>query len=114
MNWFFEGDTHGDYRNFPKKDILGEDAALIILGDAGINYFINYRDKELKIKLNKLGYLMYVVQGNHELHPSNIESYNRVWDENVNGYVWVEELYPNLRFLIDLEHIILVVMTFLC
>ena len=56
MNQFITGDTH---RNFDKieeyiNDFFPVSSNLIILGDAGINYFLDESDNELKKRLNNL------------------------------------------------------------
>ena len=50
---YITGDTHREFSrldnfNYQKKDVL------IILGDAGINYFLNHFDDVVKERLNKL------------------------------------------------------------
>ncbi len=45
---YITGDTHGDFRNvarFCKKMQTSKDDVLIILGDAGINYYGSEQDK---------------------------------------------------------------------
>ena len=51
--------------NYQKKDVL------IILGDAGINYFLNHFDDVVKEKLNKLGLIFFCINGNHEERAEN-------------------------------------------
>ena len=49
---YITGDTHGDFRNvarFCKKMQTSKDDVLIILGDAGINYYGSEQDKRKKI-----------------------------------------------------------------
>lgn len=107
--FFITGDTHGDFSriydfvnrfndklNFsPDKDVM------IILGDAGINYYSNYRDYKLKKKLLKLPLTIFSIHGNHEMRPEKIEGYKeKQW---YNGTVFYEEEFPNLLFAKDGE-----------
>ena len=51
MRVFITGDTHGDFNNiakFCKKNETTTDDVMIILGDAGINYYLDSRDYNLK------------------------------------------------------------------
>ena len=48
---YITGDTHGDFRNvarFCEKMQTNKDDVLIILGDAGINYYGGEQDTEKK------------------------------------------------------------------
>ena len=69
---------------------------LIILGDAGINYYLDERDKMLKEQLNSYNIKLFCVQGNHEERPENISTYKEV--DMFGGKVFIEEEYPNLIF----------------
>lgn len=54
---YITGDTHGDFRNverFCKKMQTSKDDVLIILGDAGINYYGPEQDKRKKKYLESL------------------------------------------------------------
>ena len=92
--FYITGDTH---RDFTSVHDLPKGSTLIILGDAGINYFLNTEDKELKEYLNSLGITFLCVQGNHEERPENIPTYK----EKImyGGKVFIEDDYPNLIFL---------------
>lgn len=92
--FYITGDTH---RDFTSVHDLPKGSTLIILGDAGINYFLNEEDKELKEYLNSLGITFLCVQGNHEERPENIPTYK----EKImyGGKVFIEDDYPNLIFL---------------
>ena len=92
--FYITGDTHRDFtivHNLPKG------STLIILGDVGINYFLNEEDKELKEYLNSLDITFLCVQGNHEERPENIPTYKE--NKMYGGKVFIEDDYPNLIFL---------------
>ena len=105
-NFIITGDTHGHVVlrlekikiNYP--DFLTEETAVIILGDAGINYWLNNSDKKNKRMISGYGYTIYCVRGNHEERPENL-GYAPVWDENVGNFVRMEEGFPRIRYLYD-------------
>ena len=108
-NWIYTGDTHGTIatisrvsnisRNMP--ECIPAETGIIILGDAGLNFYLNKTDQKRKKMLNGMNYHIYCVRGNHEERPENIETYHLVFDEEVNGEVWIEDKFPNLKFFKD-------------
>lgn len=94
------GDTHRDFSRFYK---LKKDSnnMLIVLGDVGINYYLNEEDKNYKEYLKKLKLKLFCVRGNHEERPENISTYKEV--EMFGGKVFIEDEYPNLIFAKDGE-----------
>lgn len=103
-NWFITGDTHGKVaeRLHHIPDTLNpEETAIIILGDAGFNFWLNKTDTKAKREASKYGYTIYCVRGNHEERPENISSMETSFDENVCGPVFVENEFPNIRYFKD-------------
>lgn len=101
---YITGDTHGRFEkviDFCNRFKTVKDDILIILGDAGINYYGDKRDIKLKERLNELPITIFSIHGNHENRPKNIESYQLI--DYKGGKVWVEEDYPNLLFAKDGE-----------
>ena len=103
IDFVVTGDIHGDVirldsfiDKFPKDSY-----ALILLGDAGFNFFLNKTDRKHKEYVQSLGCLIYVVRGNHEERPENIPTMLHDYDEIVDGYVYYEKDYPNIRYFID-------------
>ena len=92
---YITGDTHGDFHRFNRLDLNDEDI-MIILGDVGINYYLDEYDKKLKERLSKYNFKFFCIQGNHEERPENISSYREV--EMFGGQVYIEDEYPNLIF----------------
>ena len=78
------------------------DNMLIVLGDVGINYYLNEEDKNYKEYLKKLKLKLFCVRGNHEERPENISTYKEV--EMFGGKVLIEEEYPNLIFAKDRDN----------
>ena len=86
-------------RNMP--ECKPEETGIIILGDSGLNFYLNNTDKKYKKLLNSQGYHIYCVRGNHEERPENIPGMILVEDINVDNFVWLEETYPNIRYFVD-------------
>ena len=61
--FFITGDTH---REFYRLHDIEKNNMLIILGDAGINYYLDERDNKLKEQLNSYNIKLFCVQVNHE------------------------------------------------
>lgn len=105
----FTGDTHGGMatisrvgniqRNMP--ECKPEETMIVILGDAGLNFWLNNTDKKYKKLLNSMGYHIYCVRGNHEQRPSLVKNMILVNDEDVDNVVWMEEAFPNIRYFVD-------------
>lgn len=105
---FITGDTHGDFTrvfNFVRNkericSFAREKDYLIVLGDAGINYYLNGRDTKLKRKLAKLPLTLICIHGNHEERPQNIDSYELVNLEKgfLKGKFYFEPDFPNILF----------------
>lgn len=74
---------------------------MIILGDAGINYYLDSKDYTLKNYLKELPITLFCIHGNHEERPYNIAGYkSKIFN---NGIVYYEEKYPNILFAKDGE-----------
>ena len=108
-NFICTGDTHGGMstisrvgniqRNMP--ECKPEETGIIILGDAGLNFWLNKTDKKYKKLLNSMGFHIYCVRGNHEQRPNLIDGIHLAYDDNVNGMVWQECDYPNISYFMD-------------
>ena len=101
---YYTGDIHGNPRQiaqFCRIFDLTEEDTLILLGDVGANYFLDWRDKDVKERLNRAKPTILCIHGNHEVRPQNIPSYHtKSW---CGGAVWYEKEYPNLLFARDGE-----------
>ena len=101
---YITGDKHGDFDfldYFCEKYNTRIDDILIILGDAGINYYLNELDYKLKNKISKYPITLFCIHGNHEERPENINTY--ITKEFNGGLVYYEKEYPNILFSIDGE-----------
>ena len=103
---YITGDTHGAVAHrvgqlIDNARITPEETALIILGDAGLNYYLGKKDKRQKTEVEAKGVYVYCVRGNHEARPSDIPGMKLVNDEFVGGPVWMEEEFPHIRYFTD-------------
>lgn len=104
-NWLITGDTHGRTNSrlheIDTSKYIPEETAIIILGDAGINFYLNKTDRKNKEFINKSGFHVYAVRGNHEQRPQNIPGMERDWDMLVSGPVYYEPDFPRIRYFVD-------------
>lgn len=102
--FFLTGDTHGNFNRinyFCEKFETTKDDILCILGDAGINYYLNKKDYMLKQVLQDMPITFFCIHGNHEERPFNISTYiTKEWN---GGTVYYEEEFPNILFAKDGE-----------
>ena len=98
-------DTHckvSERISFINKEIYSpKETAIIILGDCGLNFYLNEIEKKHKKMLNDMDIKIYCVRGNHEERPENISSMEIYWDKIVDNYVYCEHEYPNIKYFID-------------
>lgn len=103
--WLVTGDTHGEVferlNQIPKDKYKPEETALIILGDVGLNFYLNKNDLKEKQKIQKSGFTIYCVRGNHEQRPQYLPTIENILDENVENFVWREPQFPNINYLKD-------------
>ena len=100
---YITGDTHGNFqriKEFCQEQQTTTNDYLIILGDAGINYFGDH-DNKLKEELTKIPITFLCVYGNHEERPENIKTYQEI--NLFDGIMYQEKNYPNLLFFKDSE-----------
>ena len=98
------GDTHREFdriEEFCEEYETTPEDVMVILGDAGINYWLDGRDRELKERLAQIPVTLLCVHGNHEERPEELRGYEELsWR---GGMVWFEPDYPNLLFAQDGE-----------
>ena len=100
---FVTGDAHGQFDHIISfcKNHMESDDTLIMLGDVGLNYYLDKKDRKNKELLQGLHKTILAVNGNHEKKPENIKSYIGI--KNDMGQFLYEPNYPNLLFMIDSE-----------
>ena len=105
--WIITGDTHGQvFQRMDKisrniENLVAEETAVIILGDAGLNYYLNKTDRKEKDRSSSYGIRVYCVRGNHEARPQNVQGMKLINDADVGGKVYMEEGFPLIRYFVD-------------
>lgn len=105
-HWFLTGDCHGRIAerlgNIQRntEHLPPEETAVIILGDAGANFWLNGSDRNVKKKASRFGYTIYCLRGNHDARPADL-NYSIEWDDNVDGEVYLDPEFSCFRYLID-------------
>lgn len=102
MNIYITGDTHCNFERiyeFCKTHNTSRNDIMIILGDVGLNFWLDERDTSLKESLLDLNITLFMIHGNHEQRPNKINTYiQKKW---YGGTVFYEEKYPHLLFAKD-------------
>lgn len=102
--YYITGDAHGDFtriERFCERFHPTRDDVMIILGDAGFNYYGGKRDQRVKQRMAEMPITIFSIHGNHEMRPGKIPSYHlQQWH---GGMVFVEDAYPSLLFAVDGE-----------
>ena len=102
--YYITGDKHRDFsyvKGFCRDLDTRRKDVLIILGDAGFNYFGDGRDDMLKKEVSAYNITLFCVHGNKENRPQNIGTYGI--RSFCGGKVYYEPKYPNILFAIDGE-----------
>ena len=96
---YLTGDTHGSFdriSEFCHRFKTTKEDVMIILGDAGINYYEGKRTELLKKMLDDMPITFFCIHGNHEQRPYAIPSYHEeTWN---GGKVYVEKKHPSILF----------------
>lgn len=103
-NWFLRGDTHGEFLWMTDgclESYKPEETAIVILGDCGLDFYLNKTDERKKKEVEARGYYIYWLRGNHEERAANINTYELIYDENIQGEVYCDKRFPHLRALKD-------------
>ena len=84
---YLTGDMHGNFDRiikFCKLVNTSKEDIMIILGDAGVNYYMDSRDVFWKQCLESLPITLLCIHGNYEQRPFTIPSYREVeWQGGV-------------------------------
>ncbi len=101
--WLLTGDKHGDvyWPTHLLNTYNPEETAIIILGDAGINFYLNKTDTKHKRRLEDTGFTFYCVRGNHEARPADLLNIRQTYDYEVCGPIWYEPEYPHIKYFLD-------------
>lgn len=74
---------------------------MIILGDAGFNYYLNDRDTRAKEYASTFPIMLFCIHGNHEARPQSLAGFEE--GRYHGGKVLFEKTYPNILFAVDGE-----------
>ena len=99
---YITGDKHRDFssvKSFCKKQNTTTDDVMIVLGDAGINYFNDDRDKEYKSYLAEIPITFFCIHGNHDMRPWHVPGIKLIDYHGAKAYA--EPDYPNIIYGID-------------
>ena len=102
--FFITGDKHRHFdrvKEFCREMNTRRKDVLIILGDAGFNYYDDKRDDDLKKEISNLNITLFCLHGNKENRPQNVGTYGI--RSFCGGKVYYEPRYPNIYFAIDGE-----------
>ena len=97
-------DTHGNFlwmENLDTKQYPPDETAIIVLGDFGTNFYLNKTDWKKKKDIEKRGYHLYAIKGNHEARSSSIKGIQTAFDPYVHGIVYYEPEFPHIRYFLD-------------
>ena len=113
---FATGDLHGKFDRI--EDFCNRfsvEGTMILLGDVGLNYYLDKGKKDIKNKqrLNILPLTFICVHGNHEERPENLDTYELLTIDK-KGKFFYEMEFPNILFMIDGESYNLENKSFLC
>lgn len=108
---YITGDTHGQNMERFQYDNVGtcwcanddiETTAVIILGDAGFNFYLNHSEFNRNKRFNDSHKAtFYCVRGNHEQRPEYVDGMVSVYDEGVKNNVYYHPDLPRIRYFID-------------
>ena len=101
---YLTGDTHGQFvriGSFCRTMETKKTDTMIILGDAGFNYYLNDRDTQAKEYASTFPITLFCIHGNHEARPQKLDGYEESCYHG--GKVLFERAYPNILFAVDGE-----------
>lgn len=101
---FVTGDTHykEEYEKIERlcnRFHTSKDDFVVILGDNGVNYYGDKRDKRMKKYLESLPISFVMIRGNHDKRPDPHTYRETEIDEDAcKGTFFIEDEYPHLLF----------------
>ncbi len=101
---YITGDTHRRFDRieyFCKENKTTKEDVIIILGDAGINYFGDRSDRRLKMRLESFPITFMLIHGNHEMRPSKDWPIRTQANESYTGSFIIEQDFPSLLYMQD-------------
>ena len=103
--FFLTGDAHQDFsrfKNYDKEIQEDENTAVIILGDAALNWTLDEHDAQVKNSLTQhYKFRIYCVKGNHDAPIRDVPGMHLIYDEDVGGEVYIQDKWPTIRYFKD-------------
>lgn len=99
---YITGDMHGNIsqmRQIMKKINCKLKNTLIVLGDFGANYYFDKKDNIFKDAISEYDINIFVIRGNHDGNPINIDNIEKKEKYGNIGYIQPE--YPNIFYAIN-------------
>ena len=99
---YITGDKHREFsgvKRFCDQQHTSTDDVLVVLGDAGINYCGEERDRSYKKYLSKFPITLFCIHGNHEMRPWHVVGMEEVCFHG--GIAYQEKDFPNIIYAID-------------
>ena len=97
------GDIHGNFKELKglcERLELSKEDTIILLGDHGINYYLNYRDIETKNYIRKhIKPTLFCIRGNHDANPQKVLTCNEKMF--FGNKVLFEEGYENILYALN-------------
>lgn len=117
MTAYVTGDVHGDFSGvieWGKRNGLTSEDTVILLGDAGLNFIMGWKDYKLRKKVGKTPWKWFVVRGNHDKDPCDSFRYptwngyngrfdfpTAHWATHFDNLVLVEDKHPDIMYAMD-------------
>lgn len=106
---YLRGDAHGDFSwlsEFCMSQNTTTEDIMVILGDAGLNYYLNKSERKRKCRVGDNPITLICIQGNHEKRPEEAMGYELIYKENFKHSFWIDPKVPNIWFATNGEMIL--------
>ena len=101
---YITGDTHRNFdriKYFCDSMKTTKDDLMIILGDAGINYYTTRDDNRLKRRLEEFPITVMLIRGNHEMRPDPSWPIRTRATDTYCGTFVVQNEFPSILYALD-------------
>lgn len=105
MSWLLSGDCHGNVTerldDIAAAGYVPRETNVILLGDVGLNFWLNKSDINNKERTNDRGFNIWCIRGNHEARASDIPTIQWAYNEEVKGIIGTEPEFSNIHYFKD-------------
>ena len=98
---FITGDIHRDLNDLKDRINRSQAKRLIILGDAAVNWYGPIQDYYFKKVLSDLDCEFFLLRGNHDQPPEEVPNMLKVFNPEIDNFVYMETEFPKIQYLID-------------